>query len=138
MSNWSLSLANQTLPPGETRVFIVYTHTTYIIYFQFVLFSSLQVPRDVIKDRSTPSPGWVKVGPCSWSSFGFVWGKIKLIKHQWTHYFTPRMSSFNSSPSRAHSTCFSTPKIIFWLPMTLIVVLYNIYIFVIMLTSLIF
>lgn len=57
MSNRSLSLVNQILAPGETLAFTVYTHTTYIIYFQFVLFSSLQVPRDVIKDRSAPSPG---------------------------------------------------------------------------------
>ena len=75
MSNWSLSLANQTLPPRENLAFAVYTHTTYIVYFQLVLFSSLQVARDVIKDRSASSPGRIKVGSRSRSSFGFVWGK---------------------------------------------------------------
>lgn len=48
---------NQTLPPRENLAFAVYTHTTYIVYFQFVLFSSLQVARDVIKDGSASSPG---------------------------------------------------------------------------------
>lgn len=60
----------------------MYTHTTYIIYFQFVLFSSLQVSWDVIKDCSAPSAGWVEVAPCSWSSFGSVWRKRRLIRHQ--------------------------------------------------------
>ena len=37
MSNWNLSLVNQTLPPRGELTFTVYTHTTYIVYFQFVL-----------------------------------------------------------------------------------------------------
>ena len=57
MSNWSLSLVNQTLPPRENLAFTVYTHTTYIVYFQFVLFSSLQVARDVVEAGSASSPG---------------------------------------------------------------------------------
>lgn len=132
----SLSLVNQTLPPRETLAFIMYTHTTYIVYFQLVLFSSLQVARDVIKDCSAPSPGWIQVGPCSWSSFGFVWGKTKHIRYQWRHHLIPR-TSFWQFLLRVHSTYFSIPKMICWLIITfnLILILQYLYISVNIWTS---
>ena len=117
MSNWSLSLVNQTLPPRENLAFTVYTHTTYIVYFQFVLFSSLQVARDVVEAGSASSPGWITVGSRSWSSFGFVWRKWNPLSTN-ECIIWPQECHFGSSFSRGNSTCFSTPQIICWLLMT--------------------